>query len=65
MLVSMTELMKDKTCFVIAHRLSTIRDSDLILLMEDGRIAEMGNHDELMLLNGRYAKMYQTQSGHI
>ena len=35
------------------------------VLMEDGKIAEMGNHDELMELNGRYAKMYQTQSGHI
>ena len=62
---AMLEITKGRTSIIIAHRLSTIRDSDLILLMEDGRIAEMGNHDELMLLNGRYAKMYQTQSGHI
>ena len=62
---AMLEITKGRTSIIIAHRLSTIRDSDLILLMEDGKIAEMGNHDELMLLNGRYAKMYQTQSGHI
>ena len=56
-------MMEGRTSFIVAHRLSTIRDSDLILLMEDGQIAEMGNHDELMALGGRYAKMYQTQSG--
>ena len=60
---AMLEITKGRTSIIIAHRLSTIRDSDLILLMEDGQIAEMGNHEELMSLNGRYAKMYQTQSG--
>ena len=60
---AMLEITKGRTSIIIAHRLSTIRDSDLILLMEDGQIAEMGNHDELMALDGRYAKMYRTQSG--
>ena len=54
---------KDRTSFIIAHRLSTIRDSDLILLIEDGQIAEQGTHEELMALNGRYALMYRTQTG--
>ena len=56
-------LCKDRTSFIIAHRLSTIRDSDIILLIEDGQIAEKGTHEELMALNGRYALMYRTQTG--
>lgn len=56
-------LCKDRTSFIIAHRLSTIRDSDIILLIEDGRIVEKGTHEELMALNGRYALMYRTQTG--
>ena len=59
----LNELLKGRTSFIIAHRLSTIRDSDLILLIEDGRIAEKGTHEELMELNGRYAGMYRTQMG--
>ncbi len=54
---------KGRTSFLIAHRLSTIRDCDLILLIEDGRIAEQGSHEELMRLNGSYARMYRTQMG--
>ena len=50
-----------RTSFIIAHRLSTIKDSDLILLLENGQIAEKGNHEELMALNGKYASMYRTQ----
>ena len=42
--------MKDRTSFVIAHRLSTIRDADLILVMRDGDIVEVGSHDELMAM---------------
>lgn len=52
-----------RTSFIIAHRLSTIKDSDLILLLENGQIAEKGNHAELMALNGKYASMYRTQMG--
>ncbi len=54
---------RGRTSFLIAHRLSTIRDSDRILLVEDGRIAEQGNHEELMRLNGKYAAMYRMQMG--
>ena len=45
---AMAALRTDRTSFVIAHRLSTIRDADLILVMEDGRIVEQGDHDELL-----------------
>ena len=58
---AMAELMKGRTSFVIAHRLSTIRDADIILYMEDGDIKEMGNHDELMAKNGKYAALYNSQ----
>lgn len=57
------KICEGRTSFIIAHRLSTIRDSDCILLIEDGKIAEQGNHEELMVLGGKYAKLYQTQSG--
>ena len=52
-----------RTSFLIAHRLSTIRDCDLILLIENGKIVEKGSHEELMRLDGSYAKMYRTQMG--
>lgn len=58
---AMSALRADRTSFVIAHRLSTIRDADLILVMEDGRIVEQGNHDELLSIDGAYAKLYQSQ----
>lgn len=60
---AMLTVTKGRTSFLIAHRLSTIRDSDLILLIRDGEIAEKGNHEELMALNGEYAQMYRTQMG--
>lgn len=60
---AMLEITKGRTSIIIAHRLSTIRDSDLILLMEHGKIVEQGNHEQLMQLNGRYARMYLTQTG--
>lgn len=58
---AMGELMKGRTSFVIAHRLSTIRDADMILYMEDGDIKEVGNHEELMKKNGKYAALYLSQ----
>ena len=60
---AMLAITQGRTSFIIAHRLSTIRDSDLILLIRDGRIAEQGDHRQLMALNGEYARMYLTQTG--
>ena len=60
---AMLTITQGRTSFIIAHRLSTIRDSDLIILLKDGTIAEQGTHDELMALNGQYAAMYRTQIG--
>ncbi len=52
-----------RTSFVIAHRLSTVRDSDLIVVIDAGRIVEQGTHDELLELDGRYASMWRAQTG--
>ena len=60
---AMLKITEGRTSFIIAHRLSTIRDSDVIILIEGGRIAEQGTHEALMALNGRYASMYRTQTG--
>ena len=54
----MDSLMKDRTTFVIAHRLSTIRNSDLIIVLEQGRIVEQGTHQELIDLGQRYYQLY-------
>ena len=54
----MDERMKGRTTFVIAHRLSTIRNSDLIIVLEQGRIVEQGTHDELIALGQRYYQLY-------
>jgi ATP-binding cassette subfamily B protein len=58
---AMKKLQENRTSFVIAHRLSTIRNADTILLLENGRITEQGNHDELMALNGEYSRLYNSQ----
>ncbi len=58
---AMAELMKGRTSFVIAHRLSTIKNADKILVVKDGNIIEMGNHNELMAQNGFYADLYNSQ----
>lgn len=58
---ALNQLMKGHTSFVIAHRLSTIRDADMILYMEDGDIKEVGDHQSLMALNGKYAALYNSQ----
>lgn len=55
------KLTKGRTSFVIAHRLSTIRNADLILVMQNGKIVERGNHDELLKQNGFYAELYNSQ----
>ncbi len=57
----MEKLMEGRTSFVIAHRLSTIRDANTIIVMKDGDIIELGNHDELIAQNGFYAELYQSQ----
>ncbi|RVW01031.1 ABC transporter ATP-binding protein [Rhodococcus spongiicola] len=54
-------LRSDRTSFVIAHRLSTIRDADLIVVMEDGRIVEQGDHEELLERRGAYFELYNSQ----
>ena len=54
-------LMRGTTSFVIAHRLSTIRQADLILVIDHGKIVEMGTHEELLRAQGAYHALYTTQ----
>jgi len=58
---AMVALMKNRTSLIIAHRLSTIRDADAIIVMKDGAVMEVGNHDELLLKKGVYFDLYQNQ----
>ncbi len=55
------KLSRGRTSFVIAHRLATIRDADRIMVLDSGRIVEVGSHDELVEANGRYAELLKTQ----
>jgi ATP-binding cassette subfamily B protein len=57
----MDKLMEDKTVFVIAHRLSTVRNSNAIMVLEDGQIIEKGDHDTLLEEKGKYYKLYTGQ----
>ncbi|MCA9843639.1 MAG: ABC transporter ATP-binding protein [Dehalococcoidia bacterium] len=56
---ALRELLKDRTSFVIAHRLSTIRDATRIVVLDHGKILEIGSHDELLAKNGAYANLYR------
>ena len=56
-----TTMMDGRTTFIVAHRLSTIREADVILVMRDGSIVEMGSHEALLQRNGFYAKLYNRQ----
>jgi ATP-binding cassette subfamily B protein len=58
---AMNALRTGRTSFVIAHRLSTIRGADVILVMDEGRIVEQGNHDDLIAVGGHYAALYNAQ----
>ena len=57
----MDKLMEGRTCFIIAHRLSTIKDANTIIVMKDGDIIELGNHESLLEKNGFYAELYRSQ----
>ena len=58
----MNRLVKNRTTFAIAHRLSTLRNADRLLVLEKGKQAELGTHEELVALGGVYAKLIDTQN---
>ena len=58
---AMVKLMKNRTSLIIAHRLSTIRDADKIVVMDQGRVVEIGSHEELLAKQGKYYELYMTQ----
>lgn len=60
-LTNLKTIMKNKTTILISHRTSTVKDCDQIIYLEEGRIVEQGNHDELLSLNGLYADLYEKQ----
>ena len=54
-------MMRGRTSFIVAHRLSTVREADMILVMREGKVVELGTHDELLAQNGFYASLYNSQ----
>jgi ATP-binding cassette subfamily B protein len=58
---ALTQMMRGRTSFVIAHRLSTIRDADIIVAIDDGRVVDVGSHDDLMASQGFYYRLYMSQ----
>lgn len=62
---SLEELLADRTTFIVAHRLSTVRSADQIVFLEDGRVVEIGTHDELLSRSGRYAQLFRKQTDRV
>ena len=60
---ALDEAQGGRTCIVIAHRLSTIHNSDCIVVLQHGKIAEMGTHNELLAMKGIYYALHNTQMG--
>ena len=59
--LAMERLRQGRTCFIIAHRLATVRNADQILVLQGGRVAEQGTHEQLLNAGGVYARLYDAQ----
>ena len=60
-LQGLKSILKEKTCLIISHRISAVKEADEILVLDEGKIIERGNHDELVRRGGVYAELYQQQ----